>query len=139
MLFINVDCTICALGLYVNSKYLYVLSLSLFSLWSFKVNKAYLKFYIQWKNSIFLGVGEGTWKMNMSQLYFIFLSGFPNHYNGAEGIHDFGDFCKYGHVRQAKGGTSAKPGTHPTLKTSKQVVLLYKKFARFTPQNLLMS
>ena len=24
--------------------------------------------------------------------------------NGAEGIHDFGDLCKYGHVRQAKGG-----------------------------------
>ena len=47
--------------------------------------------------------------MNMSQLYFIFLSGFPNQYNGAEGIHDFGDFCKYGHVRQAKGGTGESP------------------------------
>ena len=51
----------------------------------------------------------------------IILSGFPNHYNGAEGIHDFGDFCKYGHVRQAKGGTRANPGTHPTLETNKRI------------------
>ena len=42
------------------------------------------------------------------------LSGFPNHCNGAEGIHDFGDLCKYGHVRQAS------PGTHPTLETNKR-------------------
>ena len=34
---------------------------------------------------------------------------------------DTGDLCKYGHVRQAKGGTGASPGTHPTLETNKQV------------------
>ena len=48
------------------------------------------------------------------------MSGFPNNCNGAEGIHNFGDLCKYGHVRQAKGGTRASPGTHPTLETNKQ-------------------
>ena len=31
-----------------------------------------------------------------------------------------GIFCKYGHVRQAKGGAWASPGTHPTLETNKQ-------------------
>ena len=46
----------------------------------------------------------------------------PNHCNGAEGIHNFGDLCKYGHVRQAKGGAGASPGTRPTLETNKQVV-----------------
>ena len=56
---------------------------------------------------------------------FVLLSGFPNHCNGAEGIHDYGDLYKYGHVRQAKGGTGAggtgaSPGTHPTLETNKQ-------------------
>ena len=30
------------------------------------------------------------------------LSGFLNHCNGADGIHNFGDLSKYGHVRQAK-------------------------------------
>ena len=29
-----------------------------------------------------------------------------------------GIFCKYRHVRQAKGGTGASPGTHPTLETN---------------------
>ena len=47
------------------------------------------------------------------------LSGFPNHCNGAEGIHNFGDPCKYEHVLQAKGGTVANLGTHPTLETNK--------------------
>ena len=47
----------------------------------------------------------------------LLLSGFLNHCNGAEGIHNFGDFCKY---RQAKGGTGASPSTRPTLETNKQ-------------------
>ena len=34
---------------------------------------------------------------------------------------DTGDLCKYGLVRQAKGGTGASPGTHPTLEANKQV------------------
>ena len=51
---------------------------------------------------------------------FVLLSGFPNHCNGAEGIHNFRNLCKYGHIRQAKGGTRASPGTHPTLETNKQ-------------------
>ena len=38
-----------------------------------------------------------------------------------KGIHNFGDLCKYGHVRQANGGTGACPGTHPTLETNKQL------------------
>ena len=55
-----------------------------------------------------------------------FLSGFPNHCNGAEGIDDFGDLCKYGHVRQAKGGGNrGKPWyPHPTLETNKQTLSL---------------
>ena len=48
------------------------------------------------------------------------MSGSQNNCNGAEGIHNFGDLCKYGHIRQAKGGTRASPGTHPTLETNKQ-------------------
>ena len=31
-----------------------------------------------------------------------------------------GFFCKHRHVRQAKGGTGASSGTHPTLETNKQ-------------------
>ena len=34
---------------------------------------------------------------------------------------DTGDLCIYGLVRQAKGGTGASPGTHPTLEANKQV------------------
>ena len=50
------------------------------------------------------------------------LSGFLKHYlNDVEGIHDFGDICKYGHVCQAKGGSGEIPGTIPPLKqTNKQ-------------------
>ena len=59
--------------------------------------------------------------MNMNQLYLIF----PNHYNGAEGIHDFGDFCKFGHVCQAKGGTGQAQVPMPPLKqTNKQISFL---------------
>ena len=36
-----------------------------------------------------------------------------------------GIFCKYGHVPQAKGGTEASPGTHPTLETNKHVIECY--------------
>ena len=56
------------------------------------------------------------------------LSGFLNHCNGAEGIHDFGDLCKYGQVRQAKGGTGASPGSHPTLETNKQEIIFQKSY-----------
>jgi hypothetical protein len=48
------------------------------------------------------------------------LSGFPNHCNGAEGIHNFGDLCKYGHIRHRRGGPGASPSNHPTLETSIQ-------------------
>ena len=44
-------------------------------------------------------------------------------FNGAEGTHNFGDLCKYGHTRQAKGadgGTGVNPVTHPTLETTKR-------------------
>ena len=51
------------------------------------------------------------------------LSVFPNHCNDAEEIHNFRDLCKYGHVRQAKGGTGASPGTHTTLETKKHHIL----------------
>ena len=57
-------------------------------------------------------------KLNLLIFMIDTLSGFPNHCNGAEGVHDFGDLCKYGHARQAKGGTGASPGTHPTLETN---------------------
>ena len=51
-----------------------------------------------------------------------FMSGFVNHFNGAEGIHNFWDLCKYGHVRQPKGGTGASSSTHPTLETNNCMV-----------------
>ena len=44
------------------------------------------------------------------------LFGFPNHCNGAEGIHDYGDLCKYRHIFQAKEGTGASSVPIPTLK-----------------------
>ena len=55
------------------------------------------------------------------------MSRFPNHCNGADGIHDSGDLCKYGHVRQAKGGTGASPGTNPTFETNKQTNMFDSK------------
>ena len=62
------------------------------------------------------------------------LSGFPNHSNGAEEIHDFGDICKY---TQAK-GELGKPGTHPTLETNKHTCMFKKlkffdNFSRICP------
>ena len=53
-------------------------------------------------------------------------SGFLKHHcklNGAEGIHDFGDLCKYGHVRQAKWGEPGQapvPPPHPWNKQTWQ-------------------
>ena len=45
-------------------------------------------------------------------------SWFPNQCNVAKGIYNFGDLYKYRHVRQAKVGTGASLGTHPTLETN---------------------
>ena len=63
------------------------------------------------------------------------LSGFLNHCNGAEGIHNFGDLCKYRHIRQAKGGTRASLSTHPTLETNKQGVKLQMQFYKVFDPN----
>ena len=40
---------------------------------------------------------------------------------------------QYEHVRQAKGGTGARPGTHPTLETNKQTRT--ESFTRDTTNN----
>ena len=62
------------------------------------------------------------------------LSGFPNHSNGAEEIHDFGDICKYTQAKEELG----KPGTHPTLETNKHTCMFKKlkffdNFSRICP------
>ena len=49
-----------------------------------------------------------------------FMSGFVNHCNGAEGIHNFWDLCKYGHVLQAKGATGQSPVPIPPLKQTQK-------------------
>ena len=66
-----------------------------------------------------------TFTLNLKIKLLFLLSRFPNHCNGAEGIHVFGDLCKYWHIRQAKGGNGASTGTHPTLETNKQTVCAY--------------
>ena len=39
--------------------------------------------------------------------------------------------CKYGHIRQAKGGPGANPCTHPTLETNKQLLRLSQAITGF--------
>ena len=66
---------------------------------------------------------------------YLFLSGFLNHCNSAERIHNFEDLYKYGHVRQAKGGTSIQGlnlcSIPPLKQTNKQTTLLRSKFRIF--------
>ena len=51
------------------------------------------------------------------------LSGFLNHRNGAEGIHKFGDLCKYGQFRQVNGEAGASSVPIPPLKQTNKLFL----------------
>ena len=64
------------------------------------------------------------------------LSGFPNHCNGVEGIHNFGDLCKYGHIRHARGELGQSLVPNPPLKqANKQLKEL--KDSRLTQNSIL--
>ena len=47
---------------------------------------------------------------------FVLLSGFLNHGNGAEELHNFGDLCMYRHLHQAKEEPGQTPVPNPPLK-----------------------
>ena len=47
---------------------------------------------------------------------FVLLSGFLNHGNGAEELHNFGDLCMYRHLHQAKEEPGQTPVPTPPLK-----------------------
>ena len=55
----------------------------------------------------------------------LYLSGFLNHCNGAEGTLDSGDLLQVQARSSGKGGTRVNPGTHCTLETNKQTYALY--------------
>ena len=57
------------------------------------------------------------------------MSGFLNHCNGAEGIHNFGDLFKDGHVRQTMGGTGQAPVPIPPLKQTNLKIKYFEVFA----------
>ena len=64
------------------------------------------------------------------------LSRFPNHCNGAEGIHNFGDLCKYKHVHHARKELEKAPVSIPPLKqANKQLEEL--KDSRLTQDSIL--
>ena len=59
---------------------------------------------------------------------FVLSSGFLNHSNGAEWIHDFEDLCKYGNIRQAKRVSRDNPShpwnrqTNTTVDTTSEII-----------------